>query len=482
MMKKAVLLTLWVCSFLIGQAWGQTTQTYAYQNNAFVWDAPTGSATVVTWDNTASCDRANDDTKRIVAFPGGFTFTFAGTTYSQVRILTNGMLQFSAANDGFHTDYTPQALPAPASTNPGGGGCTNAAPLNVLMPYWIDITTTPLSGITNANVRYEVLGSAPNRRFVVTWDNVALFNNAGTRYTFQAVLYEGASSICTTAAPTAPQCANGEFEYRYTTGASSGTGATVGVQLSSTDYTQYAFNQAFIDTTNGTNLRWYPAPPAAQQPLAAEYRFDDAVWAGTQGEVRDTSGNGLHGVRSGTADTTTTQFKICRAVTIPNNTINTTINAAALGDPVAATGYSPAVTGAATFWYRPGANGADAMLFDATAVAGRPFFIMRTAANGIRFVLSDSAGALVTANSAAVTAANTWIHVAVSWKIAAGTNATILQVFINGTLRVVQRGTTNGLLATLARPAFVGDNRTSGVTPSSGTGNSANGFMDEVRI
>ena len=482
MMKKTIFLTLLVCFFLTGHAWGQTTQTYAYQNNAFVWDAPTGSATVVTWDNTASCDRANDDTKRIVAFPGGFTFTFAGTTYSQVRILTNGMLQFSAANDGFHTDYTPQALPAPASTNPGGGGCTNAAPLNVLMPYWIDITTTPLSGITNANVRYEVLGSAPNRRFVVTWDNVALFNNAGTRYTFQAVLYEGASSICTTAAPTAPQCANGEFEYRYTTGASSGTGATVGVQLSSTDYTQYAFNQAFIDTTNGTNLRWYPAPPAAQQPLAAEYRFDDAVWAGTQGEVRDTSGNGLHGVRSGTADTTTTQFKICRAVTIPNNTINTTINAAALGDPVAATGYSPAVTGAATFWYRPGANGADAMLFDATAVAGRPFFIMRTAANGIRFVLSDSAGALVTANSAAVTAANTWIHVAVSWKIAAGTNATILQVFINGTLRVVQRGTTNGLLATLARPAFVGDNRTSGVTPSSGTGNSANGFMDEVRI
>lgn len=480
--KRALLFALVFCLCLIGHAWGQTTQTYAYQNNGFTWDTPSVNATVVVWDNTATCDRANDDTKKIIAFPGGFTFTYGGTSYNQVRILTNGILQFSAVSDGFHTDYTPQALPTPASTNGAGGSCPNLAPLNLLMPYWIDITTSPLSGISNANVRYELLGSAPNRRFVVTWDNVALFGGAATRYSFQAVLYEGASPLCTAAATTATQCANGEFEYRYTTGASSGTGATVGVQLSATDYTQYAFNQAFIDTANGTNLHWYPAPPAAQQPLAAEYRFDDTVWAGTPGEVLDTSGNGLHGVRLGAAATTSTQFKTCRAATIPNNTSNATIDAAALGNPTAATGYAPAAAGAVTFWYRPNANNADAMLFDVTAVANRPFFIMQTAAKGIRFVLSDSAGAIVAANTAAVTGANTWIHVAVSWKVAAGTNATILQVFINGTLSVVQRGTTNGLLGTLARPAFVGDNRTSGITPSGGTGNSANGFIDEVRL
>lgn len=482
MLRAWLIFVCWLATW--GSGWAQTTQTYAYQNNTFAWDAPSGGATTVTWDNTATCDRANDDTKRIVAFPDGFTFTFNGVAYNQVRILANGVLQFSFVADGFHTDYTPQALPAPASTNPAGSSaaCPNLTPLNILIPYWIDITTTPYPGIANAHVRTELLGSAPNRRFVITWDNVALFGSSSTRYTFQAVLFEGPSMICTAAAPTALQCANGEFEYRYTTGASSGSGATVGVQISASDYTQYAYNQAFIDTANGTALRWYPAPPLAQQPLAAEYRFDDAVWAGTQGEVRDTSGNGLHGVRVGTANTTTTQFRICRAATIPNNTGNATIDAAALGNPTASTGYAPGATGSVTFWYRPNANSANAMLLDATAVANRPFFIMRNAANGIRFSLSDSAGTIVTANTGAVTAANTWIHVAVSWKLAAGTNATILQIFINGALSVVQRGTTNGTLGAVARPAFIGDNRTSGVTPSGGAGNSANGHIDEVRI
>lgn len=466
---------------LSGFAGAQTSQTYAYRNNAFVWDEPSGSATTLAWDNTSGCDRANDDTKATVNFPGGFAFTFAGTSYTQVRVLTNGTLQFSAVADGFHTDYTPQALPVPASTN-NIGGCPNQAPLNLLLPYWVDITTTPYGSVTNAYVRHEVLGTAPNRRFVLTWDNVALYGGAATRYTFQAVLFEGVSPICNAVAPGDSTCNNGEFEYRYTTGSSTGTGAAVGVQLSASDYTQYAYNQAFIDTTNGTNLRWYPAPPLSQQPLAAEYRFDESSWGGTQGEVRDTSGNGLDGVRVGTANTSNTQFRICRAATIPNNTNNTTISAAALGDPTAGTGYAPAATGAVTFWYRPNANGADAMLLDASATANRPFFIMRRSTNGIRLTLSDSAGATVTADTAAVTAANTWIHVAVSWNVNAGTNATILQIFINGSLSVVQRGTTNGTLATLARPAFVGDNRTSGVTPSGGSGNSANGYIDEVRI
>ena len=476
----------WLLFVCLLTAWGmvraQTTQTYAYQNNAFAWDAPSASAASVTWENTTTCDRANDDTKRTVAFPAGFAFTFNGVAYAQVRVLTNGVLQFSTANDGFHTDYTPQALPAPASTNPAGGGCSNTAPQNILLPYWIDITTTPYSGVSNAFVRHELLGVAPNRSFVITWDNVALFGNPATRYTFQAVLFEGPSPTCLAAAPTAAQCANGEFEYRYTTGASNGTGATVGVQLSNTDYTQYAYNQAFIDTTNGTALRWYPAPPLSQQPLAAEYRFDDAIWAGTTGEVRDTSGNGLHGVRVGAANTTAAQFRICRAGTFPSNTSNASIDAAALGNPTTSTGYAPGAEGSATFWYRPNANGAAAMLLDATAAANRPFFIMRNASNGISFRLSDSAGTAITATTGAVTTANTWIHVAVSWKVVGGTNATILQIFINGTLSVVQRGTTNGTLAAVARPAFIGDNRTSGVTPSGGTGNSANGFIDEVRI
>lgn len=460
--------------------------TYAYSNQAFSYDTPSAGATTVAWNASGASPACTnypngDDDWADASFPGGFTFTFGGTNYSGVRIYSNGILAFGNDVSGFHRNFTSQTLPITGQAT-AYRSCPRGVPARLMLPYWIDIIAGTANSTAGASVKHQIIGTAPNRRFVITWDNVALYGSAATRYTFQAVLFEGPSPTCLATAPAAAQCANGEFEYRYTVGASTGAGATVGVQINASDYTQYAYNQAFIDTVNGTALRWYPAPPLAQLPMAAEYRFDDAVWAGTQGEVRDTSGNGLHGVRVGAANTTSTQFRICRAGLFPSNNSNATIDAVALGNPATNSGYAPAATGAVTFWYRPNANGADAMLLDASAAANRPFFIMRTAANGIRFSLADSAGTVVTGNTGAVTAANTWIHVAVSWKVAAGTNATILQIFIDGALSVVRRGTTNGTLAALARPAFIGDNRTSGVTPSGGTGNSANGFIDELRI
>lgn len=462
------LFVLALCACILGSGLADAA-TYAYRNDVFAYDTPSGSATSVTWHTSSPAPACTgypngDDDWADVSFPGGFTFTFGGTSYSSVRVYSNGILAFPPDTSGFHRDYTPQALPAPAG--PTYSGCPTAAPVNIMLAYWIDIVAGTANGTTGASVKYELLGTAPNRRFVISWVNVKLYNTT-TRYNFQIALYESTTGV------------NGNFRYQYTSGSSTGLNATVGVQLSSADYTQYSYNQAFIDTTNGTAILWYPANQL--QTKSAEYRFDESSWTGTAGEIKDTSGNSQDASRVGNA-ANVVNGKLCRGGSFTNNTLNTIIDAVA-------TPLVPGNTGSLDFWYY--ANNAwssgDTMLFDATTAANRPFFLMKLdtgSAGSLRFVISDSAGTTVTANSPNQTfAAGTWHHIGVTWNMRVGTNLTVLQIFIDGVLQngAATRGTTNGTLPALSS-INIGDNRTSGVTPSNGTPNGANGIIDEFYV
>lgn len=455
---------LFALLFLWGSGAAAQSATYAYRNDVFSYDTPSGAATSVTWHTSGAAPACTtyfngDDDWADVSFPAGFAFTFAGVSHTGVRVYSNGILAFGNDVSGFHRDYTPQALPAPAGST--YAGCPTAAPVNVMLPYWIDIVAGTANGTTGASVQYEMLGTAPNRRFVISWVNVKLYNTT-TRYNFQVALYESAAGI------------NGNFRYQYTTGSSTGTNSTVGVQLSATDYTQYSYNQAFIDTTNGTSILWYPANQLATK--SAEYRFDEGTWSGVAGEVKDTSGNAQHASRVGSASSTASG-KLCRGGSFTNNTSNATIDAVA-------TPIVPGNQGSITFWYRSTNSWttADTMLIDATTVANRPFFVMKRSTGALRFALADSAGTTVTANSPALSfAANTWVHIGVAWNVRVGTNQTTLRIFVNGVLQngAPTRGTTTGILPVLGT-FHIGDNRTSGVTPTNGTPNGANGTIDEV--
>lgn len=452
-------------------AWSNLTMvqaaTYSFMNIPMAWDAPSGTATTVAWSGACTAYPNGDDDYALVNFPAGFTFTFAGVANTQVRIMSNGMIQFGAADQGIHRDYTSVALPAPAS-NTTRAGCANVAPTNLLLMYWLDINTAP--NIAGALVQYELLGTAPARRFVITYSNVALYGNAATRYTFQVVLRESASGV------------NGNFEYRYTGGASTGTGATVGVQVGAADFTQYAFNQSFIDTLNGTNILWYPQTTPVG--VGAVYHFSEATWTGTLGQVIDSSGNvpALNAASVGTATTVaTTKCGFGRAGSFPANTSNATIDAVA-------TPITIGNTGSIDFWYYSNVNwnaaNSEAMLFDATAVTGKPFYLMKRATGALRFVVSDNAATPVIGTTTSATqtfAANTWQHVGVSWVFLPGTNQTYIQIFLNGVLTTSARYTTSGTIAPLST-LYIGDNRTSGVTPSGGSPNSANGLIDEVKV
>ena len=469
--------TCWVALillWLLGAASGLQAATYAYRSDTFAYDTPSASAATVAWHASGvspACTSypSGDDDWADIAFPGGFTFTYGAVTYNSVRVLSNGMLAFPPDTSGFHRDYSPQALPITAA-GPTYSGCVNAVPKNLMIAYWVDIIA---GGIANASVKSEMLTNAGSgqRRFVVTWDNVALYGNTATRYSFQIVLFESAAGV------------NGNFKFQYTTGASTGSGATVGVQLTTTDYTQYAYNQNFIDTALGTAILWYPANQLAAK--SAEYRFDEGSWSGAAGEILDTSGNLRHASRVSANVANVAAGKLCRGATFTNNTSNATVDAVA-------TPLAPGNQGAVDFWYKSNvawnAASSDAMLLDATTTASKPFFLMKRATGALRFVVTDSAGLVMTAetSTAYTYAAATWHHVGISWSLKAGTNQTVMQILLDGVqvntnTSTPYRTTSSGVLVALGN-LYVGDNRSSGVTPSTGSPNGANGTIDEVYV
>ncbi len=455
-------------------------QTYAYRSETFAYDTPSGSATSVTWHSTKPAPACTgypdgDDDWADVSFPGGFSFRFAGTAYTQVRVNSNGYLTFGTDVSGFHRDYSNAALPATAGAT--YSGCPTAAPVRMMVPYWTDIVAGTANSTSGASIRYELLGTAPNRRFVISWVNVKLYNQT-ERYNFQVVLWESAAST------------DGEFSYRYSSGASNGSAATVGVQVSSTDYTQYSFNQSFIDTTNGTAIRWYPVAVSPAQ--VGEYRLDESVgWplVPTVGEVVvDSSGTGHPGQRIGVATTYPAKLnsaQVCAGANIASNTLNTAISAIDLGQTPGEIG----TAGSITFWYRSTdawSSGRNSTLFDAGTLAASPFHLsrMRSGSNDVlRFALTDSAGTVRSLETGDYgTAAGTWVHIAVSWYLLAGANQSVMQIFVNGQRVAFSRFTSSGALHASLGSTYFGDNRTVGIAPSNGTANSAYGDLDEIRL
>lgn len=435
-------------ALLFGLPLSARAATYTFKSDTYAWET---AANAITWDKLCT-QYPGDDDQATITLTGGFTFTFAGTAYSSVRVLTNGMLQFGT-DTGFFRNYTNANLPAGNAT--ARAGCTASATTNVMLAYWTDLDP---SRAGSGDVTWEQKGTAPNRRLVVSWNSVYQYNTS-TPYAFQIILYE-----------------NGEFKYQYGNSNATGSNATIGVQVSASDYTLYSYNSGY--NANGSAIRWFI--PSGTPTRLAEYRMDEYSYAGNTGEVSDYTGNGYGGVRVGSASSDASGY-VCRAVNIPANTdtsisaIDTTVDVdSALG-----------ADGAISFWYRSNnawVSSPEAQLFDASGSASRPFFLARKSTGVLRFILSDSAGTLLDAQSSVRSiAAGTWTHVAVTWRLAAGTNQSTMRIYVGGVQVGVATGTTNGNLDTSLLTLFLGDNRTAAI-PTNATSSSANGRMDEVKV
>lgn len=123
------------------------------------------------------------DDRYSAVIPLPFPFTFYGSQYNSLVASTNGYVSFdvSLANTFSHYTVTPGDLPTT-----GYDRALIMGPYHDLDPAY---TTSP-----NKQIKYEVLGTAPHRKWILSFYKVPLFLTACQNLienTHQIVLYEG---------------------------------------------------------------------------------------------------------------------------------------------------------------------------------------------------------------------------------------------------------------------------------------------------
>jgi len=153
-------------------------------SGAYAWtDSDTAFGPVFDWVNphpdSSSLVIAGGDEFRIYV-PMLFEFPFYDTSYTSVYVTTNGWL--AVGPDPGRNDSLPREMPDPG------------APNRVVAPWWDNLACGPGHGGGKVWARW--LGTAPNRRLVIIWENV---NRVGTDttdlITFQAILHESGQIV-----------------------------------------------------------------------------------------------------------------------------------------------------------------------------------------------------------------------------------------------------------------------------------------------
>lgn len=121
---------------------------------------------------------AMSDDSQSGPFPIGFSFEFMGVCYTQFYIGSNGWVAFSPQPITFTSAPIPSTLAN--------------IPKNCIMGPWQDWHPGIAGG---PYINYQTLGTMPNRRLVVSWNNCPMFSCTTTLGTFQIVLYETTNLI-----------------------------------------------------------------------------------------------------------------------------------------------------------------------------------------------------------------------------------------------------------------------------------------------
>ncbi len=165
--------------------------SYVAMPTTFAWmtEAVTPDA-LVSWFG-------EDEVNHAIALP--FPFPYYGVTADTIYVNTNGYVTFGLESD---SDYG-------ASTPP-----VSRLPLAFFV-NWNDLNPDAGQGIYVAT-----LGTAPNRVFVVTWDQIGDWGDAATTRTGQLVLYENSDTLLV-------QYATVQANDRYGTNVGDGLAATI---------------------------------------------------------------------------------------------------------------------------------------------------------------------------------------------------------------------------------------------------------------
>jgi hypothetical protein len=195
-----------------------------------------GGAQFAYIEATTDTQLYEDDGVTTIELP--FPFTFYGTTYTEVQVSSNGNLQFGNAN--------------PLYLN----NCLNEGPVadmgDMIAPYWDDLDLR-FQGF----LKYTAVGTAPDRIFVVEWDDIPRYGEDDEdRVTFEVQLFESSNDIV--------------FLYQDVTTMVSpnGSSATIGLQSEAQGLAlQYGCNQAVVADARGIH---FPHPTEANEEIGRE--------------------------------------------------------------------------------------------------------------------------------------------------------------------------------------------------------------------
>lgn len=123
-----------------------------------------------------------------------FPFTFYGATYTVLHTCTNGFGNFLGPDTTYVSVCLPKASP----------------PHSLLAPLWDDLLVERPAGIYT-----RLLGTAPNRQYVIEWRGATFFSGPGSA-TFELILNESDNSIV--------------YQYNAEAGFGDGRNAVIGIE------------------------------------------------------------------------------------------------------------------------------------------------------------------------------------------------------------------------------------------------------------
>lgn len=121
----------------------------------------------------ADCVSGCDDD--IWARPIGFNFVYRGVSYSTVYVSVNGYISFTDSGHSYNN-----------TTIPNAGG-----PPDMIAVLWDDLMIYPSDG----GMWDELLGTAPNRQYIVQWWMISERQNEQSSMSFAIILHEGSNAI-----------------------------------------------------------------------------------------------------------------------------------------------------------------------------------------------------------------------------------------------------------------------------------------------
>ena len=150
-----------------------TTGPVAFSTTApyFVWDS--GCIAYNDISATGTPLNTTDDSEFGMTFP--FPFNYQGLTLSDITIGNNGGILFGSQTG--NVSYTM------AASSPNA---------NSIFPFIQDLATPANS---NGNLYTEVVGTAPNRQFIVQWHNIMHYSTSPSPVSFQVVFVETSNEI-----------------------------------------------------------------------------------------------------------------------------------------------------------------------------------------------------------------------------------------------------------------------------------------------